>query len=160
MCSSDLLPDVLVYAIAVAVALLVPAATRGSYRRLVEVEWRWGALLFAGLAIQIALEYVAIPRDHWHDWGFGLLVASYVLILGFAGRNLVLRGMGVVIVGILCNLVVILANQGMPVKVPATWADQEWTQPSVKHHPQQADDRLRFLSDVIDRKSTRLNSSH
>lgn len=139
----------LVYAIAVVVALLVPAATRGSYRRLIDVEWRWGGLLFAGLAIQVYLEYVTLPTSRWHDWGFGLLITSYVLILGFIGRNLVLRGMGVVLVGVLCNVVVIAANQGMPVDIPAAWADEEWVQPSVKHHPQQPDDRLVFLSDVI-----------
>jgi hypothetical protein len=82
---------VLVYAIAIVVALLIPAVTRGSYGRLLAVRWRFGLVLFAGLAIQIALEYVTIPREHWHDWGFGLLVASYVLILAFAARNLVLR---------------------------------------------------------------------
>jgi len=140
---------VLVYAIAVVVALLVPAATRGSYRRLLEVEWHWGILLFAGLALQIYLDYVGMPRTRWHDIGFGLLIASYVLIIGFIGRNLVLRGMGVVLIGVLCNFVVIAANQGMPVDVPAAWANEEWMQPSVKHHPQQTDDRLRFLSDII-----------
>ncbi|MFM8972706.1 MAG: DUF5317 family protein [Actinomycetota bacterium] len=139
----------LVYAIAVTVALLVPAATRGSYRRLLEVEWRWGALLFAGLAIQILLEWNAVPRDRWHDLGFGLLVASYVLIIGCVGRNLVLRGMGVVLVGVLCNFVVIVANQGMPVDVPVGRAEEAWLQPSIKHHPQQPDDRLRVLSDII-----------
>lgn len=139
----------LVYAIAVAVALLVPAATRGSYRRLLEVEWHWGILLFAGLALQIYLDYAGMPRARWHDVGFGLLIASYVLIIGFIGRNLVLRGMGVVLIGVLCNFVVIAANQGMPVDVPAAWAQEDWMQPSVKHHPQQTDDRLRFLSDII-----------
>lgn len=139
----------LVYAIAVVVALLVPAATRGSYRRLLDVEWHWGILLFAGLALQIYLDYVGMPRARWHDLGFGLLIASYVLIIGFIGRNLVLRGMGVVLIGVLCNFVVIAANQGMPVDVPTAWANEEWMQPSVKHHPQQTDDRLRFLSDII-----------
>jgi hypothetical protein len=72
-----------------------------------------------------------------------------VLILGFACRNFVLRGMGIVIIGIACNFVVIAANQGMPVKIPAEWADESWAEPTVKHHPQQDDDRLRFLSDII-----------
>jgi hypothetical protein len=140
---------VLVLVIAMAIALLIPLVTRGSYARLLAVKWHWAGLLFAGLAIQILLEYYTLPREHWHDWGYGLLVASYVLILGFCFRNLVLRGMGVVIIGIACNALVIVANQGMPVKIPPEWRNETWAQPSVKHHIQQPDDKLRFLSDII-----------
>jgi len=140
---------VLVYAIAIVVALAIPAVSRGSYSRMFGVRWRFGSVLFLGLAIQIGLEYVTIPRAHWHDVGFGLLVASYVLILSFAARNLVLRGMGIVLIGIACNALVITLNQGMPFKVPAEWQHESWTQSSVKHHPQQSDDKLRFLSDTI-----------
>jgi len=140
---------VLVLAIAIAVALLIPAITRGSYARLFGTEWRLGWLLFAGLAIQIFLEYYTLPRDRWHDLGFGLLVASYVLILGFVARNFVLRGMGIVAIGIACNFLVIALNQGMPVKIPLKWQQEQWAQPTVKHHLQQPDDKLRFLSDII-----------
>ena len=139
----------LVYAIAIVVAFLIPLVTRGSYARLFAQRWHFGSVLAGGLVIQIALEYVTIPREHWHDVGFGLLVASYVLILGFAARNFVLRGMGIVLVGIACNALVITLNQGMPVKIPADWRDKSWAQPTVKHHPQQPDDKLRFLSDII-----------
>ncbi len=135
--------------IAVAIALLIPLVTRGSYSRLLNTEWHWPVLLFLGLGIQIYLEYATIPREHWHDWGFGLLVASYVLLLGFAFRNVVVRGMGIVIIGIMCNAVVIVANQGMPVKIPPKYLDKPWAQATVKHHPQQPDDKLRVLSDII-----------
>jgi hypothetical protein len=140
---------VLVYAIAVVVALVIPLVTRGSYARLSAVRWHFGLILFAGLAIQIALEYVTIPREHWHDLGFGLLVASYVLILAFVARNLVVRGMGIVFIGIACNALVITLNQGMPFKVPADWQGKSWVEATVKHHPQQSDDKLKFLSDII-----------
>lgn len=139
----------LVYAIAVVVALVIPVATRGSYPRMLAVRWHFGLILFLGLAIQVALEYVTIPREHWHDVGFGLLVASYVLILAFSARNFVVRGMGIVLIGIACNALVIIVNQGMPFKVPVEWQGKSWVQPSVKHHPQQSDDKLKFLSDII-----------
>ena len=139
----------LVYAIVVVMAPLIPLVTRGSYVRLLDVRWQLRSALFAGLAIQIALEYVTIPRAHWHDLGFGLLVASYVLILAFAGRNLVLRGMGIVFIGIACNALVITLNQGMPFKLPTEWIGKPAAQATVKHHPQQPDDKLRFLSDII-----------
>ena len=139
----------LVLAIAVGIALVIPLVTRGSYTRLLGVQWHWATLLFVGLAIQIGLEYVTIPRQHWHDLGFGLLVASYVLILGFAGRNFVLRGMGIVVIGIACNALVIVLNQGMPVKLPPEWRNKPITQATVKHHPQEHSDRLLILSDII-----------
>jgi Family of unknown function (DUF5317) len=144
---------VLVYAVAIVVALAIPLLTRGSYKRLVGVDWKLGWLLFAGLGIQIALEYVTIPREHWHDLGFGLLVASYVLILGFLARNFVLKGIGIVILGITLNFVVIVVDQGMPFKVPAAWAHESWVQPTVKHHPRVSSDKLVFLSDIIVLKS-------
>jgi hypothetical protein len=140
---------VLTYGVAIAVALLIPLVTRGSYTRLFKVEWHLAWLLFAGLAIQIFLEFYTLPRDRWDDLGFGLLVASYVFIFGFCFRNLVLRGMGIVIIGIACNFLVITLNQGMPVKIPEKYLAEEWAQPTVKHHPQQPDDRLRVLTDII-----------
>jgi hypothetical protein len=140
---------VLVYAIAVVVAFAIPLLTRGSYSRMLNVRWRWASLLFAGVAIQIVLEFVSIPKAHWHDVGFGLLVASYVLILAFVARNLVLRGMGIVFIGIACNALVITLNQGMPVKFPAEWQNKPWAKATVKHHPQQPDEQLLFLSDII-----------
>jgi hypothetical protein len=140
---------VVLYVIAIAVAFAIPALTGGSYTRMLTVRWHFASLLFIGLAIQVVLEVWTIPRAHWHDWGFGLLVASYVLILAFVARNLVIRGMGIVFIGIACNALVITLNQGMPVKLPVAWQDKSWAQPTVKHHPQQPDDKLRFLSDTI-----------
>jgi len=81
------------------------------------------------------------------------LVASYVLILGFLARNFVLKGIGIVILGITLNFVVIVLDQGMPFKVPAAWAHESWVQPTVKHHPQVSSDKLVFLSDIIVLKS-------
>ena len=139
----------LVYGIAIVAAALIPLVTRGSYKRLLRTEIHWGWLLALGLVIQIGLEYATMPRQYWHSWGFGLLVASYVLILAFCGRNLVLRGMGIVLIGIACNALVIAVNQGMPVKFPPEWRHQSWTEATVKHHPRATDERLLFLSDII-----------
>ncbi len=135
--------------IALLVALLVPLLTRGSYKRLLGTKVRWGWLLAAGLAIQIGLEFASPPRRYWHNLGFGLLVASYVLVLAFCARNVVLRGMSIVLIGIACNALVIVLNQGMPVKIPPEWRNQTWTEANVKHHPQQPGERLLVLSDII-----------
>ena len=139
----------LVLVVALVAAALIPLVTRGSYKRLISTEIHWGWLLAAGLAIQIGLEYYTLPRRYWHSVGFGLLVASYVLILAFVGRNLLLRGMGIVFVGIACNALVIVLNQGMPVKLPPEWKNKPITQATVKHHPQEHGEKLLILSDII-----------
>jgi hypothetical protein len=135
--------------IALLAALLVPLLTHGSYKRLLGTKVHWGWVLAAGLALQIGLEIASPPRRYWHNVGFGLLVASYVLVLAFCARNLVLRGMSIVLIGVTCNALVIGLNQGMPVKVPPEWRNQTWTEATVKHHPQQPGERLLILSDII-----------
>jgi hypothetical protein len=134
----------------VALALLVPLFTRGSYARLLRTRWRWSALLLLGLGIQVALELVDIPEDHWHDLGFGLLVASYVLLVGFCCANLVHRGMGVVLIGVALNAIAITANQGMPVDAPASWLEDHPVEQTIKHHPQDPDqDVLLGITDIV-----------
>ena len=57
--------------------------------------------------------------------------------------------MSIVLIGIACNALVIMLNQGMPVKFPPEWRNQSWTQATVKHHPQEHGEKLLFLSDII-----------
>jgi hypothetical protein len=45
----------LVLAVAVAVALLLPLLTGGSYTGFVMTNWCWGPALFGGLGLQIGL---------------------------------------------------------------------------------------------------------
>jgi hypothetical protein len=135
--------------IAVVLALLVPLVTGGSYTRLVMTNWRWSAALFAGLGLQLALEFLPIPQSRWHDVGYGLLMASYALILAFCARNVLIRGMAIVLIGVACNATVIAVNRGMPVEVPADWLSRSWVEPTIKHHPKDDDDKLVFLGDII-----------
>jgi small-conductance mechanosensitive channel len=139
----------LVLGIAVIAALLIPIVTLGSYKRLIETKIHWGWFLAAGLAIQLVLEYVTLPHRYWDTLGYGSLVGSYVLILAFVGRNVVLRGMSIVFIGIACNAAVITLNQGMPVKFPPEWRHESWAKATVKHHPKQPGEKLLFLSDII-----------
>ena len=89
-------------------------------------------MLAAGVGIQLLLEFASPPRRYWHNVGFGLLVSSYVLTLAFVARNLVLRGMSIVLIGIVCNALVIVLNQGMPVKIPADWHDKPSSEATVE----------------------------
>jgi hypothetical protein len=135
--------------LALGIALLVPLVTNGSYRRLLDKPWRWGGFLVAGLAIQVALDVLPFPKARWHDLGYVLLVLSYVFLLCFCGRNVVMRGMSVVLVGVALNALVITVNQGMPVKVPADWQRDHRVEDSIKHHPQDDGDHLIVISDII-----------
>jgi hypothetical protein len=133
------------YAIGIGVALLIPLVTGGSYKRLTDMQWRWPGLLAGGAAIQI---FVVDRIDMPFRLGFALLVASYVLLLGFCAGNLIHRGMAVVMIGIACNFVAISVNAGMPVRVPPDWARTPLAS-TVKHHAEDRRDRLQFLDDII-----------
>ena len=134
-------------------AILVVVATKGSFERLGRLKFRMFWLLFLGLAIQIALEVIEFPKDRIDDLGFAILLLSYVAILAFCLLNLSVRGMFVITVGVALNVLVIALNQGMPTKDDVeTRNGREVHVPieqTVKHRPQEDDDRLVFLGDVI-----------
>jgi hypothetical protein len=139
--------------LAVAVAVLLVLLTRGSLLRLGRVPLRALDLLFAGLVLQVVLALVDLPRARLDDVGFGLLLASYALILTFCLANLHVRGMTIVAVGVALNAVVIALNQGMPANGP-TRAGADGSQvsrvvTSVKHRPERSGDLLRVLDDRI-----------
>jgi hypothetical protein len=136
---------VLVYVVAIVVALLIVPLTGGQLRRLGRIELRRVWLLFAGLGLQILLELIDLPRARYDDLGLAILLASYVLIIGFGLSNLLLTGMGVITVGIAMNAFVIALNQGMPYRVP----EGTKTETTVKHRPEQPDDVLPGLGDSI-----------
>jgi len=135
----------LVYLIAFAVAILIIPLTGGQFRRLGKIQLRRPWMLFAGLAIQILLDVVDLPRARYDDLGLAILLASYVLIIGFGLSNLLLTGMGVITVGVAMNAFVIAANQGMPYRYP----EGAKTETTVKHRPEQPDDILPELGDYI-----------
>jgi hypothetical protein len=132
----------------VLVAALVPLLTRGSYRRLADAPWRWAGLLALGLALQLLLDTSLIHRSSYHSVGFGILVASYVLLVGFCAGNLLVRGMAVVLIGVALNGFIVTIDQGMPVRIPPDWHQNHVTA-TVKHHPRVPGDHLLALTDVI-----------
>jgi hypothetical protein len=134
----------------VLVAALVPLLTRGSYRRLADAPWRWAGLLALGLGLQLLLDTSLIPRSSWHSVGFGVLVASYVLLIGFCAGNVLVRGMAVVLIGVALNGFIVTIDQGMPVRIPPDWqTTQNRVAATVKHHPRVPGDHLLVLTDII-----------
>src|SRR6185503_14492017 len=81
---------------------------------------------------------------------------SYTALLVFAGANLRLPGLALILVGLALNATVIVANGGMPVSADAlVRSDQAEVSTDLqgsgadKHHLATDDDVLTFLGDVI-----------
>ncbi|MGH9062829.1 MAG: DUF5317 family protein [Acidimicrobiales bacterium] len=97
--------------------------------------------------------------------GTALTVCAYALLLAFALANLVLVGMGLVVVGLALNALVIVVDGGMPVEGPAAVAAGIATPAQVsrlahlgpdlrpvgdgRHHLAGPGDRLRPLDDRL-----------
>jgi hypothetical protein len=141
-------------AIAGGVAIAIVLVTRGSLRRLLRLPIQSIWMLVVALAIQIALEFVDVPKDRIDNVGFVLLMASYALLLAFCFVNLRVPAMWIVALGIALNTVVIGLNQGMPTRdrEVTTRSGRTVEQPikrSVKHRPESNRDLLPFLGDQI-----------
>jgi hypothetical protein len=140
--------------VTVIVAVLVVAVTFGSFEQLAKIHVKAVWLLLGGLGIQIVITFAGIPRHLYDSLGFGLIMASYVLILAFCFVNIGIRGMGVITIGIALNALVIGLNQGMPTRdQPITTASgrhiRKPIEPDVKHRPESSSDLLPFLGDII-----------
>jgi len=131
---------VIFFVATIALAVIVIVSTKGSFERLSRLRFRMLWLLFLGLAVQIALEVVEFPKDRMEDVGFCVVNRS-------------VRGMTLIAIGVALNVLVIALNQGMPTKDDVRERNgREARVPieqTVKHRPQEDDDLLVFLGDVI-----------
>jgi hypothetical protein len=123
-------------------------------RRTLELVW----LLALSALLQVAAETLDISDTA----GLALVLVSYVGLAAFAVANIRLVGMPVVLVGLLCNLVVITLNSGMPVREDAILASHAATAEEVdaldfgaKRHLEDGDDVLTFLADIIPVRPTK-----
>jgi len=134
-------------------ASLMIVLTHGRFAELGRVRVRATPLLFGGLALQIAIELIVFAPDQIETIGYGLLMASFALILGFCLFNLGTRGFGVIAVGVAMNALVVGVNQGMPTIPVGNDAQghrvQKPFEPTVKHRPEEPGDHLTFLDDRI-----------
>jgi hypothetical protein len=129
----------------------VGLARGGSPRGLLEsgVRGRWLAL--ACLAIQAAMVALPLPGV----LGVLLLVAALITLLGIARANGRLPGVPLLALGLLLNLVVVVANLGMP--VPAATLERAGItvqqplpdRPDAKHVLEDEGTRLGLLGDRL-----------
>lgn len=138
-------------ALALVVGGVVGLILGGDLRHLATWRLRSWWLLVPGVFAQIA-------ADRWHLAGLGtvVLLAAYLCLLVFAGRNILLVGMGVVAVGLVANVAVITADGGMPVH-PAAVVRAGIAAPGQlaavsygrRHHLETGRDHVTFLDDRL-----------
>jgi len=135
--------------VALAAGLVVGLALGGRPRHLAQKHFRWWLLLPLGVALQVLVEADGVPAPH------ALLIVSYVYLLAFCAANLRHAGMGLILVGIALNAVVIVADNGMPVREKAVHQaaiakpGETITIDEIKHHLERPDDTLMGLADII-----------
>ena len=111
--------------------------------------------LVSVLVVSVALQAFAENVDIGDTVGLALVLVSYAGLSAFAVANIRLVGMPVVLVGLVCNLVVITVNGGMPVEREAivaagvaTDAEIDLLDFGAKRHLAD-DDQLMVLADIV-----------
>jgi hypothetical protein len=134
--------------IGVVLGIVTGGRPRNVNRRSLELVW----LLVASVMVQGAAEVLDVSDT----LGLAMVLVSYVGLAAFAVANIRLVGMPVVLVGLLCNLAVITANGGMPVRAEAIIASGAATAEELdtidygaKRHLEGDDDVLVVLGDII-----------
>ena len=136
--------------LAVALGLIIGLLTGGRLQRLTGVTVHRVPLAVVGFALPLATVWFDLPAA-------SLWVAVGLLcVVGFAASNLHLVGMGVVLVGVLCNLTPIVVNGHFPVDPDAVVAAGLASEQTVDditltggRELVQPGDHLGFLGDVI-----------
>jgi hypothetical protein len=130
-------------------ALVVGYLCRGRLSSLANLKVRWAPLAFVGLALQFA----PLPGQ---AWPMTMLYLSFALLFAFAIVNLKVAGFPLILIGVVLNFTVIVANNGMPVSRHALEASGQTStlaylieHGGAKHHLAGPGDHLLFLGDVI-----------
>ncbi|MEX2658060.1 MAG: DUF5317 family protein [Acidimicrobiales bacterium] len=140
-------------AIAITLGLVAGLVAGGRPANAARRSLRWWPALAGGAAAQWIPELLDVPESA----AFAAVVASYAALAAFAVANLGLVGMPVVLLGLVLNIAVILANGGMPVRAEAIIAADIAATPEEiaaldfgsKRHLEDRDDRLTVLGDIV-----------
>ena len=136
-------------AICMAVILAIGFLLGGRLRNVADLKIEWAWLALAGLALQ----FVTGPGS---TVPLACLYLSFALLIVFTIKNIRIFGFPLILAGVLCNLLVIGINGGMPVSKHALRASDQGqflgdleNNPYPKHHLATDADLLRYLGDVI-----------
>lgn len=133
----------------VIVAIIAGSLSGGSLREFPTVRTRWWWLALVGVAMQLVTGGGTLETS--------LLLGSFVVLVVYVIANLRAPGYVLILLGLLLNLAVIAANQGMPVTREAlvasgqadTLPELETNADGQKHLLADEGTRLRALGDVI-----------
>ncbi|MFZ0626036.1 MAG: DUF5317 domain-containing protein [Acidimicrobiia bacterium] len=136
------------------IALAMAILRGGRLVNLGDIELRSWWLLVLAIALQGGT--LLLPDRDWTDGlGLGMVLLSFVLLLGLVLLNRDRPGMWLVGIGVLMNLTVISLNGGMPVLSEAAEVASGFTMStpdltgSFKHTILDESTRIPFLADVI-----------
>jgi Family of unknown function (DUF5317) len=138
---------------AVALSLALGYLLGGRLRGFEHVRLRWWGLAPVGLVLQVPPPVHGEARE---GVALGMLIASYVVLMVFAARNLRVAGFPLLLIGLFLNFLVVSVNSGMPVSRHAVVASGQGdllkeleAGTAVKHHLSGPDDVLLPLGDVV-----------
>lgn len=129
----------------ICLALILVPLTNGSLKKLFTTKFKSKWTLLGVIAGHLAIEYANIPKARYDDLGFGILIATYVLLIGFVVSNFSIKGIWLAFIGLCCNAAVIALNLGMPVKASSQYLPVE----TIKHQSATTHDLLTPLSDIF-----------
>jgi hypothetical protein len=101
----------------VVIALVVGVLAGGTLRDFPAFRVRWPWIALIGVVLQFLVIRGALA--------FPVLLASFACLLFFAGANVRVPGFALILVGLSLNVLVISANQGMPVTQHALTASNQ-----------------------------------
>lgn len=140
-------------ALVILIGIGIGYARGGSLGNLSNIRLAWVWLLYVGIGMQVAAQFVPVSAT---DLAYVMVLVSFALVFFVAWLNRKLPGMLVVGIGALANFVVITANRGMPVSQSAlvavgkvTSAQQQGMLLRGKHFVDAGSADLRFLGDNI-----------
>lgn len=138
--------------VGVVVAVGLSLARGGRFGHASANHIHWLPVLITGLLLQTLLDALA-ARDAVGAVGtVALLLVSEAAVLGFCMRNWYRAGMALIAVGFTMNVLVILANGGMPVApeaIASLGGDPSTASLAGKHHLMTAATSLPWLADVL-----------
>ena len=106
---------------AVAAGIAIGLAIGGSLSRLGKIEFRWGGVILAGLAVQIALLSPAMA-ERVGGLAPVIYVGSTAVVLLAVAANRRITGIPVIVAGAAANLAAIVANGGYMPADPGAFA--------------------------------------
>ncbi len=135
--------------VVIAVSVAVSLMRGGKLSNLSEIYARGWWLLFVGLGMQTAANFVNTDQRELAVW---LVLLSYVPLLAVVGLNQRMPGMWIAGIGILMNFTVIALNNGMPVLPEAfelAGGSLDGLVLDAKHVILDGESSLPFLADII-----------